>query len=294
MRPERRAPLIESPGMPSALISILAGLASAVSFGAGDFAGGVAARRASGLAVAAAAQLVGLALMLVALAVFRPAVPEPSSLLVGVAAGVSGAIGVAALYSALAAGAMGLVASVSGAGAVTLPLIVSVALLGGQLHALQVVGVSCAALAVVLAGSASRGNASVRALQLALLAAAGFGLWYLLLDRAALSDPLWALVMSRLGGGASMTILAAARGSLATVRRTWRLTAVSGICDIGGNALYVVARSGIDVALAAALSGIYPLGTMVLARALLHERLPRVALVAICLALVAIVLIALG
>lgn len=280
--------------MPSAATSILAGLASAASFGSGDFAGGLAARRASGLAVAAAAQLVGFALMAVVLAVARPAMPPASSLLVGAAAGISGAIGVAALYSALAAGNMGLVASVSGAGAVTLPLVVSVALLGGQVRLLQIVGVACAALAVAFAGSASRGNASVRALRLALLAAAGFGLWYLLLDRAAVGDPLWALFTSRLGGGSSMALVAVARGSFAGLRGAWRLTIASGIFDIGGNALYVVARSGIDVALAAALSGIYPLGTMLLARAILHERLPRLALVAIALALVAIVLIALG
>jgi uncharacterized membrane protein len=282
------------PGMPSALASIVAGLASAASFGSGDFAGGLAARRASGLAVAAAAQVVGLALMAVVVVIARPTLPSAGSILVGAAAGVSGAIGVAALYSALAAGSMGLVASVSGAGAVTLPLIVSVAVLGGQVRSLQIVGVGCAALAVTFAGAASRGNASVHALRLALLAAAGFGLWYLLLDRAALADPLWALFMSRLGGGVSMSLVAALRGSLASVRGPWRLIVVSGICDIGGNALYVVARSGIDVALAAALSGIYPLGTMLLARAILRERLPRLALVAIGLALVAIVLIALG
>jgi drug/metabolite transporter (DMT)-like permease len=280
--------------MPSALVSVLAGLASAASFGAGDFAGGVASRRASGLAVAAAAQLVGFALMAVALAVMHPAAPSPSSLLIGAAAGISGAIGVAALYSALASGAMGLVASVSGAGAVTLPLLVSVTLLGGHVRPLQIVGIACSALAVTCAGGASRGHASARALQLALVAAAGFGLWYLLLDRAALGEPLWALFMSRLGGGASMALVAALLGSLAGIRRTWRLTVTSGICDIGGNVLYVVARSGIDVALAAALSGIYPLGTMLLARTVLRERLPRLALVAIGLALLAIVLITLG
>src|SRR5437773_8416683 len=97
---------------------VLSGLASALSFGIGDFAGGLASRRASGLAVAAVGQLVGTLLLAVTLVAIRPPVPDATSLAVGAAAGLSGATGVAALYLAMAAGAMGLVASISGAGAV--------------------------------------------------------------------------------------------------------------------------------------------------------------------------------
>src|SRR5689334_20182632 len=97
---------------------VLLGVASALSFGVGDFAGGLASRRASGLAVAAVAQLVGAVLLAGFVAVVRPELPEAGSLAIGVAAGLSGAAGVAALYVAMAAGAMGLVASVSGAGSV--------------------------------------------------------------------------------------------------------------------------------------------------------------------------------
>jgi len=91
-----------------------------------------------------------------------------------------------------------------------------------------------------------------------------------------------------------MTLLAATRGQLLSVGRSWRLVVASGICDVGGNALYVLARSGIQVSLAAALSGIYPLFTMLLARVVLNERLPRLGLAGVALALLAIVLIAVG
>jgi drug/metabolite transporter (DMT)-like permease len=281
--------------MPADILALSAGLASAIAFGAGDFAGGLATRRISGLAVTAVAQLVGFVLLLVVVLVTRPAAPGPVPLAIGMAAGISGAIGVAALYRALAIGAMGLVASVSGAGAVTIPLVVSLTFLGGAISPLQGVGVGCAAAAVLAAGTASRGSGSRAALALALLAALGFGLWYLLLDRAAAtgSGP-WSLLSSRFGGAASMTLLAATRGQLLSVGRSWRLVVASGICDVGGNALYVLARSGIQVSLAAALSGIYPLFTMLLARVVLNERLPRLGLAGVALALLAIVLIAVG
>jgi drug/metabolite transporter (DMT)-like permease len=270
------------------------GLASALSFGVGDFAGGLASRRASGLAVAALGQLVGTVLLAAFVLVARPGLPDAGSLAIGAAAGLSGAVGVAALYVAMAAGAMGLVASVSGAGAVTVPLLVSVFLLHQSVHPLQAVGVACAAAAILAAGGASRGDASRRALWLALLAALGFGLWYALLDRAAAGSGPWALFTSRLSGSSMLLVVAAVRGGLATLRASWRLAVLSGLADVGGNALYVAARALLALGLAAALSGIYPLFTMVLARVILRERLPRLGLAGVGFALIAIVLISAG
>lgn len=273
---------------------VLFGVASALSFGIGDFAGGLASRRASGLAVAAFAQLVGMVLLAALVAVVRPELPDTGAVAIGAAAGLSGAVGVAALYVAMASGAMGLVASVSGAGSVTVPLLVGALLLRQSVHPLQVLGVAFAAAAVLAAGGASRGAASRRALWLALLAALGFGLWYVLLDRAATASGPWALLTSRLSGASSLLVLAALRGGLATLRASWRLALVSGVADVGGNALYVGARALMALGLAAALSGIYPLFTMLLALVILRERLPRLGLAGVALALVAIVLISAG
>ena len=279
---------IVSPG------GVLFGLASALSFGIGDFAGGLASRRASGLAVAALGQLVGTVLLAAFVLVARPGLPDSGSLAIGAAAGLSGAVGVAALYVAMAAGAMGLVASVSGAGAVTVPLLVSVFLLHQSVHPLQAVGVACAAAAILAASGASRGGGSRRALWLALLAAVGFGLWYALLDRAAAGSGPWALFTSRLSGSSMLLVVAALRGGLATLRASWRLAVLSGLADVGGNALYVGARALLALGLAAALSGIYPLFTMLLARVILRERLPRLGLAGVGFALIAIVLISAG
>jgi len=279
---------IVSPG------GVLLGLASALSFGIGAFAGGLASRRASGLAVAALGQLVGTVLLAVFVLVARPGLPDMSSLAIGAAAGLSGAVGVAALYVAMAAGAMGLVASVSGAGAVTVPLLVSVFVLHQSVHPLQAVGVACAAAAILAASGASRGGGSRRALWLALLAALGFGLWYALLDRAAAGSGPWALFTSRLSGSSMLLVIAALRGGLATLRASRRLAVLSGLADMGGNALYVGARALLALGLAAALSGIYPLFTMLLARVILRERLPRLGLAGVGFALIAIVLISAG
>jgi drug/metabolite transporter (DMT)-like permease len=275
-------------------IGTVFGVSSAISFGVGDFAGGLASRRAGGLAVAAVAQLVGCLALLIVAVVTRPALPAVGSILLGVAAGVAGALGVASLFRGLAAGAMGLVTSISGVGSVAIPLLFSVYVVGSPIHALQVVGVGAAVAAVVAAGGASRERASQQALGMALAAALGFGLWAVLLDQAAQDSGSWALVTSRVAGTTLLLTVAGIRGSLGPVRQAWHLVVVSGFCDVGGNALFVLARGSLPVGLAAALFGIYPLVTLLLAWAILREHLPALGVAGVGLAIAAIVLISAG
>ena len=69
---------------------------------------------------------------------------------------------------------------------------------------------------------------------------------------------------------------------------------IAGLFDVGGNALYVVAREQMHLGLAAALVGVYPVVTMLLARVLIGERLPRLGQQGVDLALLGIVLISIG
>jgi len=56
----------------------------------------------------------------------------------------------------------------------------------------------------------------------------------------------------------------------------------------------VLSFATLGVGIAAALSGLYPLATMLLARLLLGESLPRLGMVAVLVAVAGIVLISLG
>jgi drug/metabolite transporter (DMT)-like permease len=273
---------------------IAAGLLSALSFGAGDFAGPVAARRAGALVVVAGAHLVGLLALLVGLAIVRPPMPDAGSAAIGVAAGVAGAVGLAALYRGMSLGSMGLVTALSGAGSLAIPLVAGLAL-GASVTPVQLVGVGCAAGAAAAAGGASRDEVGRRALLLAAAAAIGFGTWYVLLDVAARGgDPLWALVLSRATSATLTASTAAAFGRFDRARFPTRIVVAAGILDVGGNALYVVARDLIPIGLAAALTGLYPIVTMVCARVILGERLPRLGQVGVGLAILGIVLISAG
>ena len=86
------------------------------------------------------------------------------------------------------------------------------------------------------------------------------------------------------------------RPSVASIasRFPLRIVVAAGLFDVGGNALYVVARDPIPIGLAAALIGLYPVVTMILARVVLGERLPRLGQLGVALALLGIVLISAG
>jgi drug/metabolite transporter (DMT)-like permease len=276
--------------MPTA--GVAAGLLSALSFGAGDFAGATAARRAGALAVVAGAHGTGLVALVLATIVLRPPLPEWPAIGIGIGAGVAGAVGLAALYRGMAIGSMGLITALSGAGSLAVPLTVG-ALVGVAVTPLQTIGVGCVAAAAMAASGASRTELGRLALFLAGVAAISFGGWYVLIDLAAQhGDPLWALVFSRAASATVAAILAI--GRIRRIGYPIGVVVAAGLFDIGGNALYVVARDLMPVGLAAALSGLYPVVTMFLARVLLGEHLPRLGQLGVALALVGIVLISVG
>ena len=274
-------------------IGIGAGLLGALSFGAGDFAGAIASRRSGALVAVAGAHLVGLLALLIGVLILRPPIPEPGAIGIGLVAGMAGVAGLAALYRGMSLGSMGLVTSISGAGSLTVPLLAGVAL-GATVAPLQLVGVASAAAAAAAAGGASRDEIGRHSLALAGMAAVSFGAWYVLLDLAARGgDPLWALVFSRAASAGVAAAVVAVRG-FDRASMPWRIVVAAGIFDVGGNALYVVAREQMALGLAAALIGLYPIVTMLLARFGLGEHLPRLGQLGVALAVIGIVLISAG
>jgi drug/metabolite transporter (DMT)-like permease len=106
----------------SGLSVIILGLASAASWGAGDFSGGLATKRTSVYSVVVISQFVSLLL----LSLSAILIPEGSitiqDLVIGGIAGVCGAAGLVALYIGLARGPMGVVAPVTGVVAAFVPV----------------------------------------------------------------------------------------------------------------------------------------------------------------------------
>lgn len=286
-------------------VGVLLGIGAAAAFGAGDFTGGIVSRHVRPLVVAAGANAAGLAALLVALAVVRPAAPSGGALALGAAAGLFGGAGLLALYRGLSLGSMGIVTAISGVGSVLIPLGVSAVVAGAAISSPQWAGVACALAAAAAASGATLAGVRPRALAMALIAAVGFGVWFVLLDAAAADGELWTLVGSRatatfaLGGLALASARRrvggqARRSGPASQRRVPLLIGLAGALDVGGNAAFVFARATVPVGIAASLAGIYPIVTMLLARSVAGESLPRLGMAAVLLAVAGIVLISIG
>jgi drug/metabolite transporter (DMT)-like permease len=272
---------------------ILWGLATAAAWGTADFAGGLASRRAVPLVVTAASQVIGWLALLLAALVFRPPLPAWEPMAVGAVAGVGGGLGLAFLYEGLARGAMGIVSSLAGAGAVVIPLLVSL-LFGTDIPPLAFLGIGLILLAGLAAADVSRDQASRASLFLAFGAAVGFAAWYLLIDQVADEGRLWVLIASRSASSLLLVVIVLAtraRDGITGLRPVLPFVLLAGVLDVGANVFFVLARGDISVALAATLSGLYPLATMSLARIVLGEKLPRLGLLAVVMAVAGTIVI---
>ncbi len=277
-------PNLASPGL---------SLAAAVSWGAADFSGGLAAKTANVFGVVAVAHAVGLAFMLSLAVVFHETVPPSSALLWGAVAGLVGGIGLAAFYKALAIGKMGLNAPLASVITAILPLLFSLWTEGAP-HVLQLAGFALALVSIWLI-SMQRGasGGSSRGLGLAVLAGIGFSGFLLFIKLAGSASVFWPLVAARSASLLLMTtIILTSRGSWKPGRVALPYILIAGILDSGANALYVAAaqRGRLDVA--AVLSSLYPASTVILARLVLKERLSGTQSAGMAAALVAVLLIA--
>src|SRR5512141_1445748 len=104
--------------------SVLFGLAAALTWGVGDFSGGLATRRARAFSVVLLSQTLGIVLLALLATITRERLPALADIGWGAASGIAGLIGLAALYRAMAIGQMGIVAPVSGVITAALPVIV--------------------------------------------------------------------------------------------------------------------------------------------------------------------------
>lgn len=276
----------------SGIASVGFGLASAASWGAADFSGGLAARRWSAVAVTVAARGAGVVLLVTLALGLR----EPALSRVGLgwaaAAGVVGSVGLVALYRALAVGQMGVVAPLSGMLSAGLPVLFT-ALSKGLPTTAQTTGFGLAMTSVWMLSRPQGSTGGPAGFGLALLSGVGFGGFLVLIAQASRSTWLWPLAVANIASLATLVLVAT------TTRQMKRppsgslpFALMAGILDVGGNAFFLLAAQLGRLDTAAVLSSLYPASTALLAWAILRERVSPLQAVGIVVALAAIALIA--
>jgi uncharacterized membrane protein len=278
-------------------MAIALALSAALAYGSADFVGGLAARRTSPLLTAFGAQLTGLIVLLVAMPFLGPSTPTGRDLAFGAAAGLFGGIGLVLLYRALAAGPMSVVAPTTALSASVVPILAGV-ILGERPGALAFVGIAVSLVAVVLITrervSEHHVPAGRRVLLLAFGGGAIFGVFFVFLHQTGDQAGLWPLLAARLTSVPLLALLVARQVGVRSfeVPRLTRPVVVSGTLDMGANICYLLALRHGMLSVVAALTGLYPASTIVLAQSHLRERLHLPQLIGLGVAACAAVLIA--
>jgi drug/metabolite transporter (DMT)-like permease len=290
-------------------VIVLLGLTSAIVYGVSDFLGGLGSRRISPLLVSLVSFLVAIA----PIAVLTPLVGSVWSneaVWLGIVAGIAGAGAIWAFYVALAIGPMSVISPTTAAVAALIPAVFGIAS-GERFSPLGYLALGGLVVAAVLLGITREqqgGRVGVRAVVLAAASGVGFGGYNVVMEATPPESQFAPLLVDLVVGAALfavvLAVLRVVRGDSwwggpaapAASDRTpgLRFAVSAGLLVAVANALLVWGLHQGELAIMGVLGSLYPLGTVLLALTVLRERLTRVQVVGVVLALAASAALAFG
>jgi drug/metabolite transporter (DMT)-like permease len=293
-------------------MAVVLGLLVALTYGSGDFFGGIAAARTRPTSVVFGSFAISGACLIVVTAGWAlvgglPS-PDGNDVWLGVAAGCVGPVAVGLLYRGLAIGRMSVVAPITAVVAAVVPFGWGLSQ-GERPSTTALVGVAVALVAVALISGApthpddltTQGGTSPALLATAVASGFGFGVIFILFGSVGDGAGLWPILWARATAVTALVVVlvgwhrsrgGAARPWLVPNAGSWGPVAGAGVLDVTANALYLAGTQRGLLSLVAVLSSLYPAATVVLARVFLGERLHRVQVVGLALAAAGVAAIA--
>lgn len=279
--------------MPAApLLGAFFALAAAAIWGGGDFSGGLATRRISQYQVLVLSGLSGLLGLIILMLLLGEPWPTAWNLVWAGAAGLSGAIGLAALYRGISLGNVAFVAPTTSVIGAVAPVLFEL-LRRNPPSRMQWLGFVLALAGIWLVTQTTDHNPHMRreSIFLALWAGACFGLFFLFLGQIQSPAIFSPLVFARSVTVLCGLVLIAARREALPAPTRHPLALLTGLCDAAGNTLYFLAIRYTRLDVATMLSSFYPATTVILASLLLQEKISRSQWLGVvcCLAAVALI-----
>ena len=279
------------------MIGVALALLSAISFGVCDFVGGIASRRVAALRVV----LVSYPVTMVLLGVLAAVIGGPISagaVVWGSLGGISQACGVWWLYAALGAGPISVVSPLTAVLTAAVPVGVGIAI-GDRPGVLAAAGIALAMVAVVLVSREATDEDvtphrfTTTVAWLTIGSGVAFGLNFALIHQAPVESRLWPLLFARMSATMLVIIVAAASRNLRVPSgKPLRLALTLPVLDASANVAMLLALHASLLSLASVLISLYPVATVVLAMAVLRERVTRWQVLGMILAAVSVSMIA--
>jgi len=274
---------------------------SAVLVGGADFLGGLASRTASALRVAALAQAAGLPFTFVLAVVVDAERVAGDDVAWALGSGVAVACGFACFYTAMGRGLISVVAPLAAVTGAAVPVFYALAR-GERPGAAASIGIVIALVAVVIVSIApvapehSHLAITPDVVGLSMLAGGCFGTFYVAFSIISEDAGLWPVALERTAATITLVTIAFAltRGALVLPSRLARLVVTIGVLEVGATVPLLLALQRGPVAIASVLASLYPVTTVLLAALVLRERMSRLQLVGVGLALCAVVLVSTG
>jgi drug/metabolite transporter (DMT)-like permease len=281
--------------LPPTLLVVALGLLASLGWGVGDFGGGLMSRRAPVLGVLFTSQIASLSVGIPLLLLTPEPSMTPGDLLLATIAGALGASGLGLLYRGLSVGRMTVVMPIAATLTAALPVVFGF-VTEGIPSTFAIAGIIAAATGVVLVSlSPAPPDDRPSGLWYGIVTGLLFGLFPIVMngisDDVLVSPVVAVRVASIVTAGA---LILARRQPWRVPRSLWPMMLGIGLADMLATAAYLAALNVGPLAIAAILTSLSNVVTVILAALVLRERITPVHGVGIAAAGVAVVLIAIG
>jgi drug/metabolite transporter (DMT)-like permease len=277
------------------MLTIVLGFATALVYGFADFFGAIASKKLAPVLVTCLAGFTGLVFLL-ALTPALGASANPAAIIWGIWAGVWSAFAMSCLYASLAIGPISILSPLGALVSAIVPAIVGLSL-GDSFSSLGWVALALILVAVVLVGFVPGQDVrlpSTKGLLLALGAGVGIGAVLICLDAAPADSGLTSVILLRAVSATLLGVFLVIAIRLGKVpkpkgipKNYWWALIAAGILDSSANVFFLLASRVGTLTVVSVLTALYPLGTIVLARVFLKEKIARVQTIGVLLALAA-------
>ena len=276
------------------MFSIALSLTACIGWGIADFIGGFKSRALPTLSVLLIANITGVFCLFLIISVSNSKLPNDANLIWSLPAGLIGLAAMYLLYRSLSIGVISILAPVSATG-VIIPVVVGITL-GDNLSCLQLSGMILAMVGTMLAVMETNGNTGkvtmTKGIHLALGAAVCVGLYFILMDKASDSHPLWASMIMRCSTLVFLIpLILISRTSVKFEKSHLPWICIMGVVDTIAAFSFAVATSEGMLSIVSILSSLYPAVTVLLSAFIIKERLNKAQSTGVILAISGVALI---
>jgi drug/metabolite transporter (DMT)-like permease len=279
------------------VLTVILGFTTAVVYGFADFFGAIASRKISSLLVTAVSGIIGF-FFLISMVPFFGANFSEAAIITGIAAGVASAIGISALYASLAIGPIAIVSPLGAVLGALVPMTFGF-FIGDRFGAIAWLALALILVAVILVGFIPGADVrlpSAKGLLFATIAGAGIGTILIVLKYSPEDSGLASILVMRLVSAIFLNIVLVAnwlrlrskrepKELRAVPAKFWWAVIAAGVFDSSANIFFTLALRSGSLSVVSVLTALYPLGTIILARIVLKERIAKVQMFGVLLAL---------